>query len=769
MGGVKTLWLWVGILAAALVVGPSGAQVLGPPSGSSARVAKTALLEARQLVQQDKSLPRESIFEVGLLQAVLGNLEEGLATITSTADATGPAGPRWRALAEAALLVSQRGDVDAVQKAADRTQGADRAALQVGLTEARYRAGDEALALLTASEVGGRYPAVAAALLVRLAADAAAGGKLPTVETLGRILELGQKIPAAERNAAGDPAQADVLTDLMLLHVAAGNDDAALRAADSVSDPDDRQRALSHLVTLQVGKARFDAAVGTAQKLGGELVDPPSSAALQVAALCRVARAQVDAGLAPAGLVTAKAALESARRVVDGYRRARSLLVVSEVLSRGGDKTLGSNAASEALALAFADQDQRAMVLLYAARAQHVAGVDQVAQVTFTAAREVVARSKQAATWEAALTVPAALGLTSEAVAGLALFQKDPAGLRQARIVLARALAANGYRDDAVAVARGYTTTQPADRHSEVQALCEVVANSPGAGAGSQELLKEALALTGDPLDLDGIQLVADTGADAALPAVAVAAYAKAIEGAAKARRAESEIGLPRLIVAVSRALKAGLAAGQNAPELATQVEQAAGTSRDDEARSATMAILGRAFAENGSKEAGQSLLHAAEADARKAALPERRAALLAQQASVAALCGFDQHAQVGFDTAEALLEEMEHVPPAVLLVVAESEMAAGRTSCKTFLLRSAMTVESLGRDGSTDLLRLARVADYVGQPAEALAIARRVLRSDERLQAYLDLARILAGRPVRPLREPGYYPLPANVEMAAG
>lgn len=759
---------WIAPLAAAiLLAGLAGAQTLGPQEDPIARLARLALAEARATLDANSKLPRQAAYEIGVLQAVMGDLEGGVATITGVADPSGAGGPRWRALAEAARAVADKGHTEAVQRASERLLGADRAAVLFGLAEARFAGGETELATLTAVELGQTYPDLAADLLLRVARATVAAGGQPPLDLLGRVLELGRRIPADRRDPDGASTQARILTDLMLLHVAAGNDDAALAAAEAISDRQARQQPLLQLAMLQVGRQHYDAAVDTANKLSIEAIDPATGAGVQPLALARIAQARAAAGDREGALSVAKRAVESARRVIANDARTQSLLAASVALSKSGDARAGSNIAAEAIVVLIDDQDRRAVQLLGSARAQAISGNEEVARQTFLAGRQIASRAKSAAAREAAVTVPAEIGWTGDAVEALSLYPKDSEEQRAARILLARTLSASGHREDAVAVARELKADRPLDRRARVTALCAVVAASQQ--DGNTELLREALALAIDPFTLPAVREVIETAADAALPGVAIEGWRAALDGAAKTGLAETALDIPGILAALDRALRNGILAGRSPAELATAIEQAAEGTRDRELHVASLVMLAKALAESGDRGSAEKLIGLAAGLARQITPPDRRATALAELGAVAASIGFEAHATSAFDIAEALLAELDTVPPALLLAVSETELPLPRPGLGHFLLRSAMSVENLVKEGSTDLRRLSRVAAYAGQYADSLAIAKRVWRAEERLAAYLDLVRVLAGRPLQPLREPTYYPLPDTVTAPVG
>lgn len=744
----------------------AGAQLLGPEGETARQTAKQALSAALQTLDQNTRLPRTAAYEIGVLQAQLGDLDGGVATILAVPDALGTSGPRWQALAQLSESVAVRGKLDAVQAMADRQKGVDRAAALCGLARARFKLGDVLQGTLTAVDLGDTYPDLAARLLANQAAALAAVGAKPPTDLLARALELAGKIPAAQREPDGGSTQASILATLMRLHAEAGNDAAALSAALAIKDADDRQTPLLELVELQVKAGRFAAAFDTAQKLSPEQADPTTAASTQVSALCAISLGQQGAGDADGALQTAKAAADSARQTVASYVRVRSLLAASEAVSKAGDGRAGTNLTAEALVVLLNNNDQKALALLSAGRAQMVGGSESLATQTFSAARQVVAVCQDPATLLAAVTVPASIGRLDDATSALALFKTGSDEQRQARVALSRTLAQAGRRADAMAAARAIGLLKAEDRHAQVQALCAIVETK--SAPDDADLLGEALGLTLDPFDLAGIRAVAAAAGSAGLPSVALAAYRAAVTGAAKVAPAGAAAEARGVLDAVVVAVGTGLAAGQNAGEVVTACEQSLEAVAEPEARAAAFALLAQTFGRVNEAASASRLLSDARSATDKLADPVRRSMVLSELGAVAFEAELTGLSQACFDTAEAVLSETDWVSPAAVLALAETEAPCGRTTARRLLLRSVMSVRDFRHDGADDLARLARVADYVGQPADALAIARRVADDTKRVEAYLDLARVLAGQPVKPLRSGGYFRLPATVDASA-
>lgn len=763
MAAARALLVMVAIGQLAARVAAAG---IGPQVDQGPVIARSALTEARQLVDQQSRLPREAVFDIGLLQALLGEFEAGVATITAAADTAGPGGPRWVALAEAARATAAKGQPELVQTVAERQKGADRAALLVGLARAQLAADNTPLALLNLQEVGGLYPALAANELLSAAEEMAAAGKTPPTEVYSRALDLARVVPGTELSG-GQPSQALLLGRLVALHAAAGNDDAALQAAEAVTDPDQRQGPLAEVARCSAAAGRFERAVDAARKLSTEQADPASGASRQVTALAAVSKLQEGA----MAVATARLAAEAAKRAVDNYVRVRSLLTASEALSAAGEQAAASALAAQALSdIHVTAQGQRATALLHAARAQALAGQREVAEATFRAAREVVALAKDPATYNAAVAVPAAIGLVGEAKAGLAL-RKDPASLIAGRLVLARTLAAHGYPAEAIAVAQEFDATRPDEKLARIQALVAVATPERGL-----ELLREAVKLASEaPLDLASLRLIAARAESERWPEIALAVYAAATESAAKTARPEAELGLAELAELTARTVSSRFAPPPAAyadalalGELATLAEQTLGSTQDPMTRSAGLATVGGAVCRAGDRAGGERLLAAAAKAAREVTPEDRQIRALAEHGAAAAGCGYVELAARSFTAAEAMLDNLADIGARVLLPLAEAEAQHGRFTAGRFLLRSILTIEGFAREGSSDLRSLAQVAAYVGQPADALAMIRRIYRPEERLSGYLDLARVLIGRPVAPLRQPAGYPLPPVIAIGS-
>ena len=198
----RCAWMIIGlVLAAAPGLAGLRVQEVGSEAARQ-KIARTALTEAKQLFDSNR-LPREGLLEIGVLQAVTGDLDGGLGTITVVDDQKGPGGPRWAALREVAQTLTAKGQLEAVQKSAQRQRASDRAALLAGIGAAQLAAGQELPAVLTLQELGTGYPAVAAGVLLDYAAAKQAKGEAAVTELLGRALDLARRIPTNLKEADG--------------------------------------------------------------------------------------------------------------------------------------------------------------------------------------------------------------------------------------------------------------------------------------------------------------------------------------------------------------------------------------------------------------------------------------------------------------------------------------------------------------------------------------------------------------------------------------
>ncbi len=749
-----------GVLSAA----PLLAQALGPGEDPRYKVAATALTEAKGLIDASRRVPPSAAYDIGLLQCLLGNMDGGVATICSAEDPSGPNGPRWNALFEAAYEVSRKNAIELVQKTAGRQRQSDRAAMMAGLAQAQFEAGQVLPAMLSMQEVGVSQPGVAAEQSLGWAEALRGKGTEPPTELYSRILDFARRIPPPERDAEKRSRQATVLARLVNFHAAAGNDDAALLAAEAVADPDDRQRPLYQLATLQAAAGRCDRATGTATKLSTEAPNAPSTASWQVSALARIVACQAKASQTEGAQATANRAAEAARRTVNNEVRVGSLLAASEAASAAGLRSLAGTLASQALGdLHVTEQRKRALALLNAGRAQYLAGNREVAETTFDAARKVVILTREDDVYDEAIMVPAGLGLIGEAKAGLAL-RKDPVQKRAGRLVLVTALAKAGYLNEALAEAREYAVGTLDDRKARVQALAAVAERAePGPAA---ELIREALALVTDPFEAESVQALCLLAGRRGLPATALKCLQTALDGVAK-RGGIEKLPLDELLESVGQALRRPTGEDGDKPGLVAAAERAGMTIREPMARTAALCALTRTVATN-DRDGGAKLLAAGAREARTVTPEGRLAHALAEVGAVAAGSGYEADAVGCFNAAEAVLENLQQVTGTVLLAVFECEAQSGRKTAGRFLMRSLLTIENFEREGSTDLRRLARVAAFTAAPGDTLAIARRTYRAEEKLAAYLDLARAVVGQPMPALRQRDHFPLPAVVRPPA-
>ncbi len=740
------------------------AQTLGPAETPWDRLAKTALSEAQDLVTINKTLPRESLFDIGLMWALSGELSKGLQTICGTPDATGPGGPRWAALVEVGHTLAARGKAGPVQRAAEKQAGADRAALLVGLAQAQFEAGEDLAAMLNLQEVANAFPAVAAELMVARAESVEAEGGEPATELLSRTLDAARKIPPAQRQESGS-VQAAVLTRLAMIHVRLEKDAAALQAVEAVADPDDRQAPLLALTGAQAAGGRYAAALDTATKAGSENADPATEASRQVTGYAIVARAAAAHSDAAAGEAARRAA-ESAKGTVDNYIRVRSLILAAEA-HLAAETGAGAALLTQALAdLHVTDQGQRARALAAAARAQVLAGQSEPAQTTFASALEVAALARDERTADAVVMAPASLGLVDLAERGLALRQ-EPEALLRGRLLLARTLAEEGFAKEAEAALGKLDLGKRAERLARMEGLCQVAERL--AGGSDERLLRDSLRLAADPFDPAGVRRVAATAAGKGLAAVALEAFGAAVEGMVKSSKSYLEVGADELLAAVRTALARSAAAGADLSALTSAAAQAAMAAGEPMVRAAGLSALGSALAELGQGVEAERLLATASVEARRVTPEARMVQALCEHGAVAGLAGFPALADSSFSAARGLLDVLDAVSPPVLLAYAECEAEVGRKTAGVYLLRSVLTLPGFGRDGSTDLRRLGRVAGYQDLWADALAMARRVDRPNERLAALLDVARNILARPMLPLRARDVFALPDSLTVAAG
>ena len=763
MRGVRrrAVWLAAGLMA----LGAVGGQNMGPqPDSAAMRTARQALGLAKELVAESKNVPPSATWEIGYLEAWLGELDAGLATICSTEETERHG--RLETLYQTGRDIGARGQVEAVQAASAKLHGADRAWLLSGLAAAQFELGETLPALLNLQQVAETDPALAANQMIDRAAVLRHDGQRVPTELLSRLLEAVRQIPNEAVDGDGQPVQASTVTRLVELHAADGNDDAALQAAEAASDPDQRQIPLLRLVTLQARAGRFDRSIDTAAKLSLEQAAPASGASYRVTGLARVVATQARAGDNEGAQTTAQIASQAAQQTVDNGVRALSMLLAAGSLVNAGQPdritTLVSGALSD---LHITDQTRRAQVLIRAACVQAAAGQADTAAVSFKSGREVVALAKTTAAYDAAVAWPAENGLVEDASAGLAL-RKDPADLRVGRLLLVRSLASGGYLDAALSAAEPFDLQQPEGRTAFLDAVISVAEQAPP--AKRPELLSRALAVARQPYDLESLAKVAAAAGDLGLPETAIDTYATALAGATEINAAESKLGLDRFLNALSNALRRRAAAGADPGALAGSAETAAMATRDPVARAAALTVIGQTVADLGALEAGGRLLDRAAAEARVVKPDERQVRALAEEAAVAARLGFANRARASFDAAEAICDLLDAVPPELLMTLAETEAEAGRTGTQRYLLRSIMTLPNFEREGSTDLLRLSRIAAYGSLPADSLAICRRIYRINERLEAYLGLARVNLDRPVKPLRTRDWYPLPEEIEIGA-
>jgi len=756
-------WLATGLLLISAAVG----QGMGPqPDSAAMRTARQALALAKELVANSKNVSPTANWEVGYLEAWLGELDQGLATICSVVD------PEQQGRLDSLLRVGHdigaRGQVEAVAAASTKLRGADRAWLLTGLAEAQFELGETLPALANLMEVANTEPALAAGHLLDRAATLRRSGQRVPEELLSRALEAVRKIPNEAVDAAGVEVQATAATRLAELHVADGNDDAALQAAEAAADPDHRQLPLLRLATLQARSGRFGRAVDTAAKLSVELPEPGTGASYRVTALSRIAAAQIKAQdrAGDGATATAQIADDAAQRTIDNGVKTLSLLLAAGNWVAAGQPDKMNVLISGALSgLHITDQTRRAQVLLRAGCVQAAAGEAELADVSFKSGREVAALAGTPAALEAAVAWPAEAGLVAQATAGLDL-RKDPVSQRDGRLLLVRSLASGGHLDAALTAAEPFDLQAPEGRQAFLSAILSVAEAAPP--ARRSELLGRALAVARAPHDLESLARVSLAAGQLGLPDVAIDTYAAALAGAAQLNAAESQLGLDRFLNALAAALRKRAEDGADPGALAGSAEAAALATRDALARAAALTVIGQTVAELGALEAGGRLLDRAASEARGVEPHERQVRALAEEAAVAARLGFAQRAQASFDAAEAICDLLDAVPPELLLTLAETEAEAGRTGTERWLLRSVLTLPNFEREGSTDLLRLARVAAYGQLPADSLAICRRIHRPNERLDAYLGLARVNLDRPVRPLRSRDWYPLPEWISLGA-
>jgi len=750
-----------------LVISTAFGQGMGPqPDSAKVRTARQALGLAKDLAATAKNVSPTANWEIGYLEAWLGELDLGLATICSVEDPD-TAG-RLDALFRTGHDIGARGQIEAVATASAKLRGADRAWLLAGLAEAQFELGEMLPGLATLMQVAEGHPALAADHLLNRAVILRRSGQRVPTELLSRALEAVRKIPNELVDENGAEVQAEAATRLAEIHVADGNDDAALQAAEAASDPDHRQVPLLRLATLQANAGRFGRAIDTAAKLSVELPEPGSGASYRVTALSRIIAAQIAASDRDgAGAVaTAEIATDAARRTVDnGVQTLSLLLAAGNWVAVGQPEKLTTLVSGALSGIHITDQTRRAQVLLRAACVQAAAGNAELAEVSFKSGREVAAVANTPAALDSAVAWPAEAGLVAEATAGLAL-RKDPAAQAAGRLLLVRSLAKGGFIEPALAAAEPFDVTLPEGRQAYLSALISVAEVAPPARRGG--LMTRAVNIAKTPYDLESLARVAKAAGELGLPDVAIDTYAAALAGAAEINTAETKLDLDRFLNALAAALRKRADEGADPGALAGSAESAALATRDAVARSAALTVIGQTVAELGALEAGGRLLDRAAAEARVVQPHERQVRALAEEAAVAARLGFSQRAKASFDAAEAICDLLDAVPPELLLTLAETEAEAGRGGTERWLLRSVLTLPNFEREGSTDLLRLARIAAYANLPADSLAMCRRIYRPNERLEGYLGLARVNLDRPVRPLRSRDWYPLPEWITLRA-
>lgn len=756
---VRRQW-GVGLLVI-LATGAVDAQG-GPPEFEA--LARRSLETARRMIEQNSKLPREAVYDIGFLQALLGELDAGVATIRLTPDDSGPAGPRWRALEQTGYRVGLSRSGDLLRTAGERQRGADRAALLFGLARAEFELELVTEALLTTVSAAAQYPAYGATLLL----DQLAGADVPAPELIGQALELARRIPPEQRTADGRSQQAAVLGRLASLQAELGNDQAALQACEAVVDPDDRQEPLLELLRAQAAAGRFTQAIDTAAKLSPEAADRLTGASLPTVGLADIAALQQESGDDAGAAETVRRAVDASQRTADAYLRIRSLVHAAEAWALCGQGGKASNLIAEALAQQVTgSHQQRATVLLAAGRVLAVADERELAEVYFKAGREVAALAKDDATIGLAVSTPATVGQVDDSLAALELVREEPVRKRGFRVLLAKTLAASGYRSDGIAAARDMARELPEDRAAFVTAICAIVAGSPA--DSNAELLREAIDAVKDPFDRQSLKQISDTAVAAGLGQLAVEAYATVLAGGARTATPEAALELPHFLGNVRRAVAERLAAGQPAGELSAAAEQAALTTRDATARVAAVDTIALALAEGGDLVSSARLLQSAATVLPQITLDEARVAAMANHAAIADACGQPELADASFIAAESLLDSLPTVPPAALLTLAECQAQAQRGGAARFLVRGIMAVRNLDKEGSTDLLALARVALCGGMYADTEAILTRIYRPEEQLTAILDVARAVIGEPLPALRDMPFYPRPAGIELARG
>ncbi|MCC7494925.1 MAG: hypothetical protein IT204_21420 [Fimbriimonadaceae bacterium] len=745
MRGGRAAWLLLGWWLSPATWGQGALDMQPAGEGVAkerARLAASGLREARAIVDANTRLPRERLYELGTLQALLGEPEAGVATITAVPEAVGG---RWEALQGLATELAERQQGDVVQRLASRQKASDRAALLAGLAAAETSAGQFAEALLKIDEVSRLRPEVAVTLLWAALEKLPAGTDATPIES--RLLTASAALPAPAAGEPGDP-QAAALGKLAAHLAAAGKPDAAVKAVEAVRVPAQQTAALAELAARAAAAGDFASATAVARRIPLETTVPEGGPSWQVSALAQVAQQQLAKDPAGAKL-TAAAAAEAARRVVANSPRVRSLLGAGEALNAAGEAAAAGQLATQALSeLQVAGLPERAQALLYIARLQHLTGQLPAAETTFRAAREVVPLAKSLAIYDAAVRVPAAVGLVGEAKAGLEL-RSTPAVKLDGRMLLLRTLAAHRFVEAAVAEARDFDAAQPLLRPYRIDALLALAPASPD-GAG---LLNEALGLAGDPVDVPRLHAAAELAAAAGWPHLVLAALQPALPNLAARHPADrNRVAQMRDLLDTALRTRRELPGAPTAAALAERLPAVLAAWPDPERRAVLLTELAVAL-QPAAGPAAAEIVRTALAGAREVQPVERSILLQATLGALAQRAGWSELATAALDEAERLTDEQPEIPAWLLFDLAENQLLAGRRSAGRFLLRAVLTLPDFGRAGSDDLARLARVAVYSGRLAEALAFARRIERTEDRLQTYLDLPRVVAGQPLPALR----------------